>query len=68
MSDSFAERLKAFTPDGSGLDRDALLFELGRESDRRGHLWPILSGLLAIGQVATLAMLFLAIPEQPSVS
>ena len=29
MSDDVPRPLKGFTPDGSGLDRDALLFEAG---------------------------------------
>ena len=34
MSEPFAERLSRFTPDGGGLDRDALLFAARTRSVR----------------------------------
>jgi hypothetical protein len=56
MSESFAERLSRLTPEGSGIDRDALIFAAGKASVRRGRLWPALAGTLAACQVLTLAL------------
>src|SRR5262249_11048089 len=58
MSEPFIERLSRFTPDGSGLDRDALLFAAGRASFRRNWVWPTLAGLLTVSQFLTLAVLW----------
>jgi hypothetical protein len=58
MSEPLAERLKQFTPDGSGLDRDGLLFAAGRASARPNRRWVALSTLLAVSQVATLLLLW----------
>jgi hypothetical protein len=58
MSEPFIERLSRFTPDGSNLDRDALLFAAGRASACRNRAWPTLSGLLAASQLLTLAILW----------
>jgi hypothetical protein len=66
MSDSFLQRLKCFTPDGSGLDRDRLLFDLGRQTARRNRWWPALSSILAMTQVITLALFLWARPMSPS--
>jgi hypothetical protein len=57
MSDPLAASLSKFTPDGSGLDRDALLFAAGRASvpPRRG--WMALAAVLAASQLATLTLL-----------
>ena len=58
MPEPLAERLSAFTPDGSGLDRDGLLFAAGKASARPNTWWVALAGLLAAGQVATLVWLW----------
>ena len=56
-NDPLADRLSQFTPDGSGLDRDALLFAAGRASARPERRWKALAGILATLQVVTLAIL-----------
>jgi hypothetical protein len=53
----FLKRLSRFTPDGSALDRDALLFAAGRASARRGRGWMVLAGALAATQVLSLVFL-----------
>jgi hypothetical protein len=58
MSEPIADRLKRFTPDATGLDRDALLFAAGSASVRRRRWWPALCGVLAASQVFTLALLY----------
>jgi hypothetical protein len=58
MSD-LAESLSRFTPDASGLDRDALLFAAGRASVRPARRWAVLAGALAASQLVTLALLVL---------
>jgi hypothetical protein len=65
MSESFPERLSRFTPDGAGLDRDALLFAAGRASARPGRSWMALAGALAASQVLTLVFLW---PRTPPAS
>jgi hypothetical protein len=57
MSEPLIERLGRFTPDSSGLDRDALLFAAGRASARPGRWWVGLAGLLAVSQALTLVLL-----------
>jgi hypothetical protein len=57
MSESFSEHLSRFTPDGTGLDRDALLFAAGRASARPNRRWLALCGTLAASQLLTLALL-----------
>jgi hypothetical protein len=57
MPEPLADRLKRFTPE-SGLDRDALLFALGRASDRPARVWMLLAGALAACQVLTLVLLW----------
>jgi len=59
MSDPVAETLSRFTPDASGLDRDALLFAAGRASVRPPRRWAVLAGALAASQLVTLALLLL---------
>ena len=63
MSEELAEHLSRFTPDKSGLDRDALLFAAGRASRRRHLAWPSLAALLATSQVLTLALLWPRTPD-----
>jgi hypothetical protein len=50
--------LSRFTPEGSGLDRAALLFEAGRRSARPNRLWIALTALLALSQGVTLVLLW----------
>lgn len=57
MSESFTERLSRFTPDGAGLDRDALLFAAGKASARPSRRWRILCSALAASQLVTLGVL-----------
>ena len=64
MSEPLAERLSRFTPDGSGLDRDALLFAAGRASARPGRRWMALAGALAASQLLTLLFLWPHVPHQ----
>jgi hypothetical protein len=75
MSEPFAERLSRFTPDGSGLDRDALLFAAGRASARPGRRWRAVAGALAASQLLTLLFLWphtppavLSVPPAPPVA
>lgn len=63
MSESLTEKLSRFTPDTSGLDRDALLFAAGRASARPSRAWMALAGVLAAVQVLTLVVLW---PRTPS--
>ncbi len=58
MSEPLAERLSRFTPDGTGLDRDALLFAAGRASVRPRRGWATLAAALALSQAVTLALLW----------
>ena len=58
MSRPVDELLSRFTPDGSGLDRDALLFAAGRASARPNRRWVVLAACLAVSQVVTLAALW----------
>jgi hypothetical protein len=63
MSESFAEQLSQFTPDGAGLDRDALLFAAGRASARPNRGWMALAGTLAACQVLTCVLFW---PKAPA--
>jgi len=67
MSEPTAERLSKFTPDATGLDRDALLFAAGRASVRPKRRWAALCGILAASQVATLTLLYWPAPEAPPI-
>jgi hypothetical protein len=58
MSEPLAERLSHFTPDGSSLDRDALLFAAGQASVRPVRRWAVLTGALAASQLLTLLLLW----------
>jgi hypothetical protein len=64
MSEPFTERLSRFTPDGSGLNRDALLFAAGRASVRPNRRWRIVAGSLAASQLLTLVFLWPHTPHQ----
>jgi hypothetical protein len=57
MSKPFSDRLSQFTPDGSALDRDALLFAAGRASARPNRGWVFGVCVLAACQAMTLALL-----------
>jgi hypothetical protein len=65
MSESFAERLSRFTPDGAGLDRDALLFAAGKASARPDRRWRTLCSALAVSQLMTLGVLCWPSPAIP---
>ncbi len=56
MHESLSERLSRFTPTGTGLDRDALLFEAGQASARPSRRWIALAGLLAASQVVCVVL------------
>ena len=58
MPEPFLERLSRFTPDGAGLDRDALLFNAGRASVRPQRGWMLTAAALAACQLLTLALLW----------
>ncbi|HEY1860271.1 MAG TPA: hypothetical protein VGG61_07950 [Gemmataceae bacterium] len=58
MSEPIIQRLSQFTPDGSSLDRDALLFAAGRASVRPNRGWITTTLMLAACQVFTLALLW----------
>jgi hypothetical protein len=58
MSEPIIQRLSQFTPDGSSLDRDALLFAAGRASVRPKRAWMAAAGVLAACQILTLALLW----------
>jgi hypothetical protein len=58
MPEPLPERLSRFTPDGTALDRDALLFAAGRASVRPSRHWAVLAGLLAASQVVSLVLLW----------
>lgn len=64
INDPLAEKLGRFTPDTTGLDRDALLFQAGQASVPARRLWPALAGLLALSQIATLVFFLTRSPEQ----
>jgi hypothetical protein len=69
MSESFPERLSRFTPDGTGLDRDALLYAAGRASARPNRRWLGLCGTLAATQLLMLGMLYwppTTLPSMPN--
>jgi hypothetical protein len=63
--DPLIRQLSRFTPDGSGLDRDALLFAAGRAAARPSRRWQVLAGALAASQLVTLG-LFLSLTALPS--
>jgi len=50
--------LSRFTPDGTGLDRDGLLFAAGRASARPNRRWAALAAGLAACQLLTLTLLW----------
>jgi hypothetical protein len=53
MSEDVTKKMTQFTP--TLPDRDALLFAAGRASARPSPMWKMLSGMLAISQVAMVA-------------
>jgi hypothetical protein len=58
MSEPITDRLSRFTPDGTGFDRDALLFAAGRASARPNRRWVAVVGALAACQLLTLTLLW----------
>jgi hypothetical protein len=66
MSEPLAERLSRFTPDATGLNRDALLFTAGRASARPSRRWQALAGVLAASQLLTLVSLWPRTQLSPS--
>lgn len=63
--------MSQFTPDGSGIDRDALLFAAGRVSARANRVWIGLTVILALSQTLTLWWLWprpvpVPVPAVPS--
>jgi hypothetical protein len=58
MSEPIIERLTQFTPDGSGIDRDALLFAAGRASARPNRRWHLVCAALVTTQLLTLGLAF----------
>jgi len=63
MSEPLAEHLSRFTPDATGLDRDALLFAAGRASVRTHRKWQALVAALTLSQALTLVGLW---PRTPA--
>lgn len=57
-----SERLSRFTPNATGLDRDAILFAAGRRAARGSWAWKAAAGLLALSQAVTLVVLW---PTEP---
>jgi hypothetical protein len=58
MPEPLIERLSRLTPDGTGLDRDALLFAAGRASVRPNRRWAALAAALGASQLLTLVLLW----------
>jgi hypothetical protein len=58
MAEPVENLLSRFTPDGRGLDRDALLFAAGRASVRPRRGWQVAAGVLAASQLLTLLLLW----------
>jgi hypothetical protein len=58
MSEPLIDRLSRLTPDGTGLDRDALLFAAGRVSVRPKRRWVALAIALGASQLLTLVLLW----------
>jgi hypothetical protein len=63
MAEQLLRRLKALTPNAAGIDRDALLFQLGQASAQRRLRWHVVSGLLAMTQILTLILLWNRDPQ-----
>jgi hypothetical protein len=63
--DPLIKRLSELKPDGSGLDRDALLFAAGRASARTNRRWLAAAGVLAATQAITLAVVLWPRPLVP---
>lgn len=60
--DAVFDKLTRFTPNASGLDRDAIFFAAGRAS-ARSRRWPVIAAALAVTQAITLCVLIL--PHSP---
>jgi hypothetical protein len=64
--DPVTDRLARFTPNATGLDRDAVIFAAGQRAARGSRLWPAAAALLAVSQVVTLVSLWPRSPEPPT--
>jgi hypothetical protein len=56
--DPVTDSLARFTPSAPGLDRDAILFAVGRRTARGTWVWKAIAGLLAASQTVTLVILW----------
>jgi hypothetical protein len=56
--DPIVSQFRRFTPDSTGIDRDALLFAAGRASARPNRRWQALAGALAVCQLLSFAVLW----------
>lgn len=63
--DPLIRQLSRFTPDGAGLDRDALLFAAGKASARPNRRWMAVAGALAASQLAVLGLFLLPQRHEP---
>ncbi len=54
--DPLIRQLSKFTPNGGGLDRDAVIFAAGKASAKPSCRWKALAGTLAMSQVMTLGL------------
>lgn len=63
LTDPVARALARFTP-AAGLDRDEMLFRVGRASARAGRLWKGAAALLLATNAATLAVWLSSPPRQ----
>jgi hypothetical protein len=61
------ERLSRFTPDASGIDRDALLFAAGRASAHPSRRWNAVCAALVTTQLLTLGLALWPRPVQVQV-
>jgi hypothetical protein len=63
--DPVFDKLARFSPSPGGLDRDSILFAVGRASARPRRIWPAIAAILAVTQAITLTLLLL--PRSPQV-
>lgn len=59
-NDPVFDRLARFSPNSGKLNRDDLLFQAGRASVRVRPWWKLLTGVLAVTQVVSLALVFIS--------
>jgi hypothetical protein len=65
-NDPFIRQLSQLTPDGTGLDRDALLFAAGKASARPNRRWLAVAAALAATQLVTLGIFLLPTHAPPA--